>query len=132
TKELANGAFLWREGFEDSPVDKVVIGLGEQIVYAYSGDELVAVSTISSGKAETPTPTGIFEILEKQREYYSRKYDNAPMPFMQRIDKWGVALHGGSLPGYPASRGCVRLPREFAQSLFAATKTKETMVYIGA
>ncbi len=54
------------------------------------------------------------------------------MPFMQRIDKWGIALHAGNLPGYPASHGCVRLPREFAQRLFAATTTNETMVYIGA
>lgn len=131
-KELENGSFLWREGFEESPVDRVVIGLEDQVAYAYSGDELVAVSTISSGKAATPTPTGIFNVLEKQREYYSRKYDNAPMPFMQRIDKWGIALHAGNLPGYPASHGCVRLPREFAQRLFAATTTNETMVYIGA
>src|SRR5690606_41518363 len=111
-KELESGSFLWGEGFEDSPVDRVVIGLGDQIAYAYSGDELVAVSTISSGKAVTPTPTGIFNVLEKQREYYSRKYDNAPMPFMQLSDKGGMALHAGNLPGYHDSHGCVTLPRD--------------------
>lgn len=131
-KRLENGAFLWREGHADSRVDRVVIGLGDQMVYAYSDGELVAVATISSGKAETPTPTGIFPVLEKRREYYSRKYDNAPMPFMQRIDKWGIALHGGHLPGYPASHGCVRLPHQFAEKLFAATKVEGSVVYIGA
>jgi lipoprotein-anchoring transpeptidase ErfK/SrfK len=131
-KQLDNGAFLWREGYESNPIDRVVIGLEDQMAYAYSGGELVAVSTISSGKAETPTPTGIFPVLEKRRKYFSRKYDNAPMPFMQRIDKWGIALHGGHLPGYPASHGCVRFPHGFAEKLFAATKVEGSVIYIGA
>lgn len=131
-KRLDNGAFLWREGRADSPIDRLVIGLGDQMAYAYSAGELVAVSTISSGKAETPTPTGIFPVLEKRRKYFSRKYDNAPMPFMQRIDQYGIALHGGHLPGYPASHGCIRLPHEFAEKLFAATKVEGSVVYIGA
>jgi len=89
------------------------------------------VATISSGAAETPTPTGIFEILEKKPMHHSRKYDNAPMPFMQRIDQYGIALHAGHNPGHPASHGCVRLPKQFAAKLFAATGIG-TQVLIGA
>ena len=63
--------------------------------------------------------------------YRSRKYDNAPMPFMQRLDQFGIALHGGHLPGYPASHGCIRLPPAFAAKLFAATNVGTT-VMIGA
>jgi lipoprotein-anchoring transpeptidase ErfK/SrfK len=91
----------------------------------------MAVSTVSSGKAETPTPTGIFNVLEKKPMHHSRKYDNAPMPFMQRIDRFGVALHAGHLPGRPASHGCVRLPSQFAAKLFKTTPVG-TPVLIGA
>ena len=63
--------------------------------------------------------------------YHSIKYDNAPMPFMQRLDNYGIALHAGSLPGYPASHGCIRLPSTFASKLFSATRVG-TEVLIGA
>ena len=117
---LENGRHLWKKG-SGGEVTRVVIDLSDQLAFAYAGDELVGVSTISSGTDERPTPTGIFPILEKRRMYRSIKYDNAPMPFMQRLDDFGVALHGGHLPGYPASHGCVRLPLAFAAKLFAAT-----------
>ena len=91
----------------------------------------MAVSSVSSGTAKTPTPTGIFEVLEKKTMHHSRKYDNAPMPFMQRIDRFGIALHAGHLPGRPASHGCVRLPKQFAQKLFGVTGVGTT-VMIGA
>jgi lipoprotein-anchoring transpeptidase ErfK/SrfK len=63
--------------------------------------------------------------------YRSKKYDNAPMPFMQRIDNYGIALHAGHNPGYAASHGCVRLPTAFAKKLFGVTDVG-TPVYIGA
>jgi lipoprotein-anchoring transpeptidase ErfK/SrfK len=131
TTSLKNGKYLWKDGRDDSDVTRVVISLSDQMAFAYGGDELIAVSTISSGKAETPTPTGIFPILQKKQEHYSRKYDNAPMPYMQRLDKYGIALHGGHLPGHPASHGCVRLPHKFAAKLFASTDVG-TPVLIGA
>jgi lipoprotein-anchoring transpeptidase ErfK/SrfK len=109
----------------------VVISLGEQMAYLYRGDSLQAVAAISTGTEDRRTPTGIFSVLEKKRMYRSRKYDNAPMPFMQRIDKYGVALHGGYNPGYPASHGCIRLPAQFAAKLFAITDLGST-VMIGA
>lgn len=129
-KELKPGQYLWRK-IDAAGEPRVVISLGDQLAFLYRGDTLVAVSTISSGTSKNPTPTGIFPILDKKRFHRSIKYDNAPMPFMQRIDKYGVALHGGHLPGYPASHGCIRLPAQFAAKLFAATDIG-TPVLVGA
>jgi hypothetical protein len=128
---LRNGQFLWKKGRESSSVSRLVVDLTGQMAYAYDGNELIAVSTISSGTAKKPSPIGIFPILEKQRHYRSRRYDNAPMPFMQRIDDYGVALHAGHLPGRPASKGCIRLPNDFAARLFGATRIGGTEVMMG-
>jgi lipoprotein-anchoring transpeptidase ErfK/SrfK len=100
----------------------VVISLSDQLAYLYRGNTLVAAASISTAKAPKITPTGIFTILEKRPMYRSKKYDNAPMPFMQQITSYGVALHAGQLPGHPASHGCIRLPYDFAAKLFDATK----------
>ena len=127
---LKAGRYLWRDVPGDGPT-RVVISLGDQLAFLYRGSTLVAVSTISSGKPGKDTPTGVFPILEKQRFHRSIKYENAPMPFMQRIDKYGTALHGGHLPGHPASHGCVRLPGEFAAKLYQVTEVG-TPVLIGA
>ena len=129
-KSLKAGQYVWR----DDPGDgepRIVVSLSDQLAFLYRGSTLVAVSTISSGKPGKDTPTGVFPILEKQRFHKSLKYENAPMPFMQRIDKYGIALHAGHLPGTPASHGCVRLPGEFAAKLFRVTEVG-TPVYIGA
>ena len=75
------------------------------------------------------TPTGTYPILEKRRRHFSNLYNNAPMPFMQRLTWDGIALHAGQIPGYPASHGCVRLPHAFAEKLFAITE-RDMMVVI--
>jgi lipoprotein-anchoring transpeptidase ErfK/SrfK len=129
-KTLKPGQYLWRD-LPGNGAQRVVVSLSDQLAYLYRGDTLVAVSTISSGTPETPTPTGIFNVLEKKPMHRSRKYDNAPMPFMQRIDRFGVALHAGHLPGHPASHGCIRLPSKFAAKLFTVTSVG-TPVLIGA
>jgi lipoprotein-anchoring transpeptidase ErfK/SrfK len=127
---LKPGKYLWRD--VDAPGDpRVVISLGDQLAFLYKGSTLVAVSTISSGKPGKDTPTGVFPILEKKKMHRSIKYENAPMPFMQRIDQYGVALHSGNLPGYAASHGCVRLPGGFAAKLYNVTEVG-TPVLIGA
>jgi hypothetical protein len=130
-KTLKPGQYLWRNVSDDAGPERLVVSLTDQLAYLYRGDALVAVSTISSGKDEKPTPTGIFSVLDKKPFYRSKKYDNAPMPWMQRIDDYGVALHAGYNPGVPASHGCVRLPSEFAKKLYSVTDIG-TPVYIGA
>ena len=77
---------------------------------------------MSSGQKGRETPAGIFSIIQKNAEHYSNLYDDAYMPHMQRLTWSGIALHGGALPGYPASHGCVRLPFDFAARLFDATR----------
>ena len=130
-ESLPPGKYLWREVPESAGAERVVVGLTDQLAYLYRGDTLIAVSTISSGKEGKNTPTGIFNILEKKPMHRSRKYENAPMPFMQRIDNYGVALHAGHLPGHPASHGCVRLPAKFAAKLYSITGVG-TPVLIGS
>jgi lipoprotein-anchoring transpeptidase ErfK/SrfK len=130
-KVLKPGQYVWRDVPADAGPQRVVISLSDQLAYLYRGDTLMAVSTISSGKDEKPSPTGIFSVLDKRPFYRSKKYDNAPMPWMQRIDQYGIALHGGFNPGYPASHGCIRLPVAFAKKLYSVTDIG-TPVYIGA
>ena len=129
-KRLKPGQYLWRD-VKASGEPRVVVSLGDQLAYLYRGDTLVAVATISTGTEIKPTPTGIFNVLEKKRMHHSRKYDNAPMPFMQRIDRFGIALHAGHNPGHPASRGCIRLPSQFASKLYSVTNVG-TPVLVGA
>ena len=129
-RELEPGHYLWDESARDAGEPRVVVSLEDQLAFLYLGNELAAVSTISSGKPGKDTPTGIFPILEKKPMHRSRKYDNAPMPHMQRLDSYGIALHAGQIPGHPASRGCVRLPAPFAAKLFRITRVG-TEVLIG-
>ncbi len=118
---LAAGQFVWDDKASVNAQTRVLVSLSSQMAYVFNGGELVGATTISSGSAGHETPTGVFPILEKKTMHHSRKYDNAPMPFMQRIDQYGIALHAGRNPGYPASHGCVRLPAKFAAKLFKVT-----------
>jgi len=120
-KDLKPGQFVWRDS-RASGEPRLVISLGDQLAYLYRGDRLVAVSTVSTGKPGHQTPMGIFPVLGKKTMHYSRKYDDAPMPFMQRLDNYGIALHAGRNPGYPASHGCIRLPSDFAKKLYGVTE----------
>ncbi|MBI4274545.1 MAG: L,D-transpeptidase [Rhizobiales bacterium] len=100
----------------------IAISIGTQRVALYANGALVARSAVSTGQRGFPTPTGVFSIIEKQKWHRSNIYSGAPMPYMQRITWSGVALHEGSLPGYPASHGCIRLTPDFARFLWSATK----------
>jgi hypothetical protein len=104
------------------------VSLPEQLAYVYRNGVIIGASTVSTGKKGHETPTGVFTILQKNQDHYSNLYHNAPMPYMQRLTWSGVALHAGRLPGYPASHGCVRMPYEFAQKLYAETTTGLTVV----
>ena len=129
-KQLKPGQYVWRKGsFEGDP--RVVVSLSDQLAYLYRGDALVAVASVSTGVDKHPTPTGIFSVWLKKPMHRSVKYDNAPMPFMQMIDEYGIALHAGPNPGQPASHGCIRLPSEFAKRLYRVTDLGAT-VMIGA
>jgi hypothetical protein len=125
---LKPGQFTWTPDLAPLGPVVIVVSLPEQRAYVYRNGVRIGVSTVSTGKPGHETPTGVFTILEKRREHYSNLYDNAPMPFMQRLTWDGVALHAGRIPGYPASHGCVRLPHAFSEKLFATTSRGMTVV----
>jgi len=128
---LPPGQFVWTDKIPTEGETRVVVDLVTQMAFVFRGEQLVGASTISSGKTGKITPLGYWPILEKKKFHRSRKYDNAPMPFMQRLDEYGIALHGGANPGYPASHGCVRLPMKFAEKLYGLTKVGTQVVIEG-
>jgi hypothetical protein len=107
-----------------------VIGLGQQKITVYDSAGPVLQAPISTGRRSYETPAGIFTILQKNRDHVSNLYDDAEMPFMQRITWSVIALHAGPLPGYRASHGCVRLPHRFAERLFALTSVGMRVVIV--
>lgn len=124
----SNGGFTWTPELSPQGPMAIIVSLPSQRAYVYRNGVRIGTSAISSGKPGHDTPVGIYTILEKRREHYSNLYDNAPMPYMQRLTWDGLALHAGHLPGYPASHGCVRLPEAFAERLFAATEPGTVVV----
>jgi lipoprotein-anchoring transpeptidase ErfK/SrfK len=128
---LAPGEFLWSATPPKAKDTRVVVDLLSQLFYVYSGDRLVGVTTISSGRKGRETPLGFWSVMLKKRLGYSRKYDNAPMPFMQMYDAKGIAFHAGANPGYPASHGCIRLPLKFAAKLYDMTTVGTKVIIEG-
>src|SRR6266446_4349651 len=99
-----------------------IVSLRDQRVTIYDATGWILRAPVSSGQKGRETPAGIFSVIQKEAEHYSNLYDDAYMPHMQRITWSGIALHGGPLPGYPASHGCIRLPYDFAARLFDLTR----------
>ncbi len=126
--ELKPGQYVWAPERTGEGPALVVVNLQTQKLAMFRNGVPIGASTISSGKTGHETPTGVFTILQKNRDHYSKTYNNAPMPNMQRLTWKGIALHAGDLPGYPASHGCVRLPLKFSQLLFGATNLGMTVV----
>ncbi len=122
--ELKPGQFEWHPERSPSGPLAIIVSLTKQRVYVYRNGIQIGVAACSTGKKDYDTPTGVFTILEKEKEHYSNTYDDAPMPMMQRLTWDGIALHAGKLPGYPASHGCVRLPKAFAEKLYEATQSR--------
>jgi hypothetical protein len=98
-----------------------IVSLRDQRITVYDAKGWILRAPVSSGTKGRETPAGIFSVIQKVEDHYSNLYDDAYMPHMQRITWSGIALHGGVLPGRPASHGCIRLPFDFAAQLFDAT-----------
>src|SRR5262245_47460455 len=99
-----------------------IVSLRDQRITIYDAAGWILNAPVSSGQKGRETPAGIFSVIQKEEEHYSNLYDDAYMPHMQRITWSGIALHGGPLPGYPASHGCIRMPYDFAARLFDLTR----------
>ena len=127
-EKLKPGDWVWAGQIAPHGPVLVYVELNRQLATVYRNGVRIAVSTVSSGKDGYDTPGGVFTILEKDIDHRSRTYDDAPMPYQQRLTWKGVAMHAGNLPGYPASHGCVRLPLEFSKLLFQTTTMGGTVV----
>jgi hypothetical protein len=125
---LQPGQYVWAPDAAPDGPGLLIVNLATQRAILFRNGVAIAASTVSTGKPGYETPTGVFTVLEKKKEHYSKTYDNAPMPNMQRLTWKGIALHAGNLPGYPASHGCIRLPMEFSSLLFGATKLGMTVI----
>ncbi|MBI1203799.1 MAG: L,D-transpeptidase family protein [Rhodopseudomonas sp.] len=99
-----------------------IVSIKRQQVTLYDADGWILRAPVSTGVGGRETPAGIFAVIEKDKDHHSSMYDDAWMPNMQRITWNGIALHGGPLPGYAASHGCVRMPYGFAEKLFDKTR----------
>ena len=128
TGPLKPGEYWWHPELSPSGPLMILVSVPEQTMHVYRNGILIGRSSISTGTKGNATPGGVFSILEKKQEHYSKKYDNAPMPNMQRLTWTGIAMHSGNLPGYPASHGCIRMPFDFSQLLFRETSKGGTVV----
>ena len=126
--KLKAGDWVWAPTIAPRGPVLVYVELDRQLATVYRNGVRIGVSTISSGKEGHETPNGVFTILEKDVAHKSKTYNDAPMPFQERLTWKGVAMHAGNLPGYPASHGCVRLPFEFSKLLFGTTTMGGTVV----
>ena len=119
-QDPAFARFEW-PGSDTAPlatVDNIIISIADQRLYVYHDQQLVAWSSVSSGKPGHETPIGDFTVSEKDLNHQSNLYEDAPMPYFMRLTDGGVGMHAGFLPGYAASHGCIRLPSEMARELY--------------
>ena len=127
-QRMQPGEYVWAPHIAPAGPALLIVNLKTQRAVLYRNGIPIGASTVSTGRPGYRTPTGVFTILQKRVEHYSSTYDNAPMPYMQRLTWRGVALHAGNLPGYPASHGCIRLPLGFAKLLYGVTHMGMTVV----
>ncbi len=128
TGSLRPGEYWWKPQLSPNGPVVVLVSVPEQVMHVYRNGILIGRTTVSTGSKGHATPGGVFSILEKKQTHRSKKYDNAPMPMMQRLTWTGIAMHSGNLPGYPASHGCIRMPYDFAKLLFGVTAKGGTVV----
>lgn len=127
-EKLKAGQYIWAPVVAPSGPMVLIVNTHRQRAVLFRNGVPIAATTVSTGRAGRETPTGVFTVLQKQVVHHSSKYDNAPMPYMQRLTWQGVALHAGHLPGYPASHGCIRMPAGFAKLLYGITSLGMTVI----
>ncbi len=107
-----------------------IVSLSDQRIAIYGTEGKLLEAPVSTGSTGYETPAGVFSIVQKKEHHRSNLYDDGEMPFMQRITWTGIALHAGTLPGHPASHGCIRLPMAFAQQLYDMTELGMRVVIV--
>ena len=125
---LEPGEFRWYPEISPSGPVVILVSIPDQLAKVYRNGIRIGISTVSTGKPGHETPTGVFHILEKDKDHVSNLFKGAAMPNMQRLTWTGIALHAGNLPGYPASHGCIRMPLDFSALIFDITDKGGTVV----
>lgn len=120
-EKLKPGEYVWEPELSPQGPVAILVSLPEQMAHVYRNGIEIGVSTVSTGRSGHLTPTGVFIILQKDKDHHSSLYHDASMPNTERLTWDGVCLHAGGLPGYPSSHGCVHLPLEFSARLFETT-----------
>ena len=127
---LQPGQFIWHPARAPKGPVAIIVSIPRQLVFVYRNGILIGVSTCSTGKPGHSTPAGVFTILDKAKVHTSATYGE-PMPDMEKLTWKGIALHVGDLPGYPNSHGCVHLPPDFADDLYAITQIGTPVILAG-
>jgi L,D-transpeptidase catalytic domain len=122
--------FTWQPERSRSGPILIIVNIDDQVAFVYRNGIQIGQTPVSTGRPGYPTPTGVFSILGKDATHHSKKYNNASMPYAERLTWSGIFLHAGDLPGYPSSHGCVHLPLAFAKDLFETTQANDTTVVI--
>jgi hypothetical protein len=131
TKPMHFGSFVWDDAHVPKGPILVRIDLAQQTLSVFREGHEIGFTVILYGAGTKPTPTGSFNILEKRAKYYSHSYD-AAMPYMLRLTKDGVAIHGSDVRQGWATHGCIGVPLGFARSLFAATSKGDLVIILAA
>lgn len=125
---LKPGEYWWHPEISPQGPVVVLVSIPQQTMHVFRNGILIGRTSISSGGNGHSTPAGVYSILEKQESHRSKTYNNAPMPYMQRLTWSGIAMHSGQLPGYAASHGCIRLPYDFSTRLYTVTSKGGTVI----
>jgi lipoprotein-anchoring transpeptidase ErfK/SrfK len=123
------GDWFWDESAAPATGTLVVtVDLEARVISAFRDGHEIGTAVVLVGTQSHPTPLGTFPVLSKSREHFSRKYDNAPMPYSLWLTTTGIAIHGSPVMNGYASHGCIGVPDEFAARLFAATKRGDKVI----
>lgn len=128
TADLKPGQYIWNPDASPNGPVGIIVDLTNQTLYVYRDGKQIGRSAASTGIKSHPTAPGSYTILTKNVTYHSEKYHEASMPFMERLTWDGMAIHGGNTPGKPSSHGCVHVPLDFAEKLYAITQTGDTVL----
>jgi hypothetical protein len=129
TRHMAYGDFVWNEDGIPAGAIWVRVDLSRQLLSVFRGGHEIGAAVILFGTDGKPTPLGRFSILEKDAHHVSNLYD-APMPFMLRLTNDGVAIHAANVRQGWATHGCIGLPPDFAEKLFAAARRGDMVVIV--
>jgi hypothetical protein len=131
-KPMRFGDFAWNEEQIPKGPVWVRVDLARQLMSVFRAGHEIGAAVILYGTDGKPTPTGSFPILEKDKDHYSRSYNDAPMPYMLRLTRDGVAIHGSDVQQGWATHGCIGIPLAFARLLFAAASKGDLVVILPA